>query len=436
MDRERHCVKKRVAIHTLGCRANQSDSTYLEGSLLERGYDIVDSPDEADYYIFNTCTVTHEADREVRSLSRRVKRINPKAKVIMTGCYAQTDADTLKQLDSVDHVIGNADKQSIPEFLPVLKGHKVKAILKQKEVPSFGYAWYSKNTRAHVKIQDGCNKFCSFCIIPYARGLNRSVPADKILAELHELHARGFQEAVLTGIHIGTYGEDRHISLEQLLDLIEMERPIPRVRLSSLDPEEITDRLIEQVTQSKIICPHLHIAVQSGDDIVLKGMKRRYQAAHFYDIVRKLTRLKPKIAIGTDIIVGFPGETDEAFENTYTMIEELPISYAHVFPYSPRRGTPAASRNDQIDSPLKRERVQRLQRLIKNKKSFYYQQFKGLSLEMIIEGKRDRKEGLLKGVTQNFIPVHVDGSDELMHHRMPVILERFANSRVYGRIQA
>lgn len=425
---------KTVAIHTMGCKANQADSTYLEGAFREKGYQVVGMNDAADYYIFNTCTVTDQADREARQLTRRARRRNPAAKIVVTGCYAQTQPEVLAALDSVDEVVGNTHKALIPDELPSLPSHveEERAIFKQNDVTSVGHSHYSKNTRAQVKIQDGCNKFCTFCIIPYARGKNRSVPIDDVLAELHLLKKHGFQEAVLTGIHIGTYGHDRNNSLEDLLAAIEHEKPLPRIRLSSLDPEEVSKELIERVAASDVICPHFHIAVQSGDNDILDRMKRRYRVDRFYQVIDMITSCMPEASIGTDVIVGFPGESEEQFERTYRMLEELPISYIHVFPYSSRRNTPAAAFDDQLDNGIKKERSRTLNRLAREKKAAYYNRFIGSTQEVIVESRRDPKEGLLRGMTANYIPVLLDGDDSYIRQLIPVQLRHTDSLRVYG----
>ncbi len=441
----------RVALHTLGCKANQADATYLTAVLRQKGYQVVGLNDVAEYYIFNTCTVTDEADREARQLTRRAKRKNPDAKVIVTGCYAQTQAEAVAALPSVDEVVGNQEKGNIPELLPLLakegiEGRPTKdpsltlpfvrggSIRRQTNVPSFGFSHYSKNTRAQVKIQDGCDKFCTFCIIPFARGKNRSVPPEQIISELHELRRHGYEEAVLTGIHIGTYGLDIHSSLENLLEQIEAAKPLPRIRLSSLDPEEISDRLIQMIANSEIICPHIHVAVQSGDDTILARMKRRYGVGQFRDIINQIVKVMPKIAIGTDLIVGFPGETEAQFEHSYQMIAELPISYAHVFPYSTRKGTPAASYPGQVSPDEKKKRTKRLRQLSQSKRMRYFEQFLGKPLEIVVESRREPKEGLLRGVTPNYIPVHFKGTDHLLRTRQIIRLDQIHNSRVYGHV--
>ncbi len=441
-------MKKRVALHTLGCKANQADETFLAAQLLNKGYEIVPIKAIADYYIFNTCTVTDEADKEARRLTRKAKRHNPAAQVIVTGCYAQTQADAVAALPSVDAVIGNAEKENIANLLPTVGARPaspslggravplqiVSDIRSQEHVPSTGRSHLTKQTRAQVKIQDGCNKFCSFCIIPYARGKNRSVPAEQIINELHQLHAHGFQEAVLTGIHIGTYGLDQNSSFEQLLQLIELEKPIPRVRLSSLDPEEVTDRLIDVVNQSDIICPHWHIAVQSGDNMILDRMRRRYHVDHFYHVVDRITAEMPHAAIGTDIIVGFPGESEEQFARTCRMVEDLPISYVHVFPYSQRKGTPATRLEGQVDTAIKKARSRELNAISRAKRQRYYESFIGQTVEVVVETQRDLKENLLKGLSPTYIPIHFNGDDALMQQRLAITIDHVQETRVHGHV--
>lgn len=428
-------MKRRVAIQTFGCKANQADSVHLRGLLAEADYEVVSRLEEADCLILNTCTVTEQADREARQWIRRAKRHNPAMRVLVTGCYAQTQGNDVAMLEGVDVVVGNDRKDQIPNVLPVVgKGlrYDTKTIFRQERVPSFGLSHYSKNTRAHVKIQDGCNKFCSFCIIPYARGKNRSVPEDEVLAELHDLRQHGFEEAVLTGIHIGTYGVDRGIRLVDLLRRIDSEKPLPRIRLSSLDPEEVSRDLIDMVLDSDVICPHFHIAIQSGDNDILRRMKRRYDVDRCYDVVHQVMQKGQEVALGTDVIVGFPGESETSFEQTYRLLEDLPISYAHVFPYSKRRNTPAASYCDQVAPMLKRRRSERLRSLARDKKRQFFGQFIGKIVEIVVESERDSRTGLLRGMTQHYMPVLFDGQDRLMRQRVRLKVTAIDNQRVIG----
>ncbi len=428
-------MRRRVVLETLGCRANQADSAYLAGALQQKGYEVVNTIEGADIYLLNTCTVTGKADQEARQLTRRAKRRQPKIQVIVTGCYAQTQPEAVAALPSVDSVIGNTEKGELPALLgESLPAVRVSPITPQRQVPSFGLATYSKNTRASVKIQDGCNRYCTFCIIPKARGRSRSVPIRDVLHELHNLRAAGFEEAILTGIHIGTFGVDRGESLEQLLQLIDLEKPLSRVRLSSIDPEEVSDRMIETIATSDVLCPHFHIPLQSGEDTVLARMKRRYRADDFRRLVEKIETLLPEAGIGTDVIVGFPGESPERFRQTEQLLNDLPLSYFHVFPYSKRKGTPAAQLGSQIPQAIKKERGARLRALSDTKKQNFYRRFVGTTQEVVVEEKRDLREGFLKGVTRNYLPVFFKGPNRLYQKRVAVKIERLNGLRLYGMV--
>lgn len=456
-----------VALHTLGCKANQADSTYLQGLLHQRGYEVVGFNDTAEYYILNTCTVTDQADREARQMIRRAKRNNPRAQVIVTGCYAQTQRDEVALLESVDYVVGNVEKDQIPYLLPSFQSLKTNEITcdrwreqafrpsqktqlkvceddrthpetsrirQQTEITNFGLSHHTKNTRAFVKIQDGCDKFCSFCIVPFARGNNRSVEPQLILDELHKLRFKGFEEAVLTGIHIGSYNHDRGVNLFKLLQWIDKEKPLPRIRLSSLDPEELSDDIIHLVADSNSICPHFHIAVQSGDNDILDRMRRHYHVDCFYKVIDKIRATIPNAAIGTDIIVGFPGETEEQFERSLRMIEELPLAYVHVFPFSKRRGTAAARYEGNIDNVVKKERTAHILKIGRQKKTKYYESFMGQSLEVIVESKKYLGGEFLKGVTRNYIPIYFQGENAYYRKRLHVVINKVMDTKVYGHV--
>jgi threonylcarbamoyladenosine tRNA methylthiotransferase MtaB len=337
-----------VAFATLGCKANQYDTSFLESQLAQRDYQLVDFKEKADIYVFNTCTVTDGADLDSRNLIRRAKRRNPEAFTVVTGCYAQTKPKEVAEIEGVDLVLGNDKKHSLFTYLEQGRPEKTKVevdnIFLQTELETFGMASYAKNTRAFVKIQDGCNQFCTFCIIPYARGRNRSISIPRVLEELKRLSEAGFKEAVLTGIHIGTYGLDlaEPTSLYELLKAIEETRPIHRVRVSSIDPEEVSEEMVELFAGAKTLCPHLHIPLQSGDDEILKMMRRRYSVKDFARLCESLAAKIPRVCLGTDVIVGFPYEEGQRFENTFALLRDAPVHYFHVFPFSPQDARPSA----------------------------------------------------------------------------------------------
>ena len=330
----------------------------------------------ADVYIINTCTVTHKTDYQSRQLIRRAQKKNPSAQIIVTGCYAQVAAESLKALPGVSIILGNREKQSIADFItgtPVeASGPQVmvsdieeKAPFKDPPLRTF-----SKHTRAFLKVQDGCESFCSYCIIPRARGKCRSLDPQETLQRLDTLSSQGFNEVVLTGIHLGAYGIDLTptSSLLKLLQLIEREKPLSRIRISSLEPMDISPELVELIASSQIICPHLHLPLQSGDSEILKRMNRPYNAPDFQKLITMLVSKIPHLCVGIDVMVGFPGETETHFNNTYRLLEELPVSYLHIFPYSKRENTPAASFPDHIPPEIVKIRRDRLIQLNKYKK--------------------------------------------------------------------
>lgn len=407
-----------VAFATLGCKANQYDSSFLEAQLLARNFRLVDFKEKADIYIINTCTVTDQADSDSRNLIRRAARRNPEAFKIVTGCYAQTKPGEVAAVEGVDLVLGNDKKGRLWEYLEQGRPERVRIevdnIFLQSELETFGMASYSKNTRAFVKIQDGCNQFCSFCIIPYARGKNRSISIPRVLEELRALSERGFREAVLTGIHLGTYGHDRQPkqSLAALLRAIEIERPIHRVRVSSIDPEEVDEEILELFASSKVICPHLHIPLQAGDDDILRLMRRRYSSGEFAALCEKLAAKIPRVCLGTDVIVGFPYEDESRFDRSFRLLQETPLHYLHVFPFSPKRGTRAAGMLGQVSASVKKAHAARLRALSEEKTREFRRRFVGLEVEVLLERPRDscQNEDLpaaWTGFSENYLSVEV-----------------------------
>src|SRR5262245_52286255 len=355
--KERYKCMLRVAITTLGCKVNQYDTATIEDRLKAEGHTLVPFATMADVYIVNSCTVTNQADAESRQLARRAKRQNPSARVIMTGCYAQVNPKAVAKVPEVDYVIG---LNRLDDILRAVKAEvaveriSVSNLRKKGEVPrvdTLGAITFSGQTRAFLKIQEGCDLFCT---LPLSRGKSRSVPPRIVLEQLDRLAAQGFQEVVLTGIHLGGYGEDLNppTSLTWLLEAIEERKPVPRIRVSSLDPHEINDDLIRLLAQAETLCPHLHVPLQSGEDATLSRMRRRYDSALARDVLFKLRETLPQAALGTDLIVGFPGESEEAFDHTLTFLKESPLTYFHVFPYSVRSGTTAAKFSDKVAQPV------------------------------------------------------------------------------------
>jgi len=430
---------KKIAITTLGCKAKQYDSATMEEALQERGYQIVDFRTQADIYIVNTCTVTQKTDYQSRQLIRRAKKNNPQSKIIVTGCYAQIAPQVIARIPGVSLILGNAQKQQIADFitnnlgenspLVIVSDIKHETCFKDPPLHSF-----SRHTRAFLKIQDGCEAFCSYCIVPYVRGRYRSLVPDEVLKRLIMLSNAGFKEVVLSGIHLGAYGIDLNPPrpLLDLLQLIEQEKPVPRVRLSSLEPMDITNDLIDFLPTAKTICPHLHLPLQSGDDEILKRMNRPYRSSDFKKLVEALVSTISHLCLGVDVIAGFPGEGDRHFLTTYKLLEELPISYFHVFPYSKREKTKAAAFPDQVASKIINNRSEELRKLGKSKREQFYSDYLGKRLKVLIEGKRDRQSNLLKGRSRNYIPVLLEGPDNLKNQEMEVEIMRVEGERVWG----
>ena len=411
---------KKVAIHTLGCRANQLESSIIADNLLKYGFELVKFNEIADIYIINSCTVTGKSDSESRYAIRQAKRRNCDAKIIITGCYAQVSANELVNIPEIDLIVGNNEKQNLPEMIQNLEFKKddrifvsdimQENIFKDKIVHSA-----SGRSRAIIKIQDGCNFRCSYCIIPYARGKSRSNKLSNIIEQVKDITKNGFNEVVLSGIHLGQWGLDLKpkSSLSQVLKEIEKIDELKRYRLSSIDPMEFTDELIDALINLKKFCPHLHISLQSANNEILKAMKRRYSVEYYSDLINKLVKNIPDLAIGSDIIVGFPGETEEHFNDTLENLKILPISYIHVFSYSKRKGTPASLMDNQVPENVKKERNARLQELAKAKNLEFKTKQLNKEVEVVVEHSRDKKTGLLKGLTGNYISVLIDGPDSL-----------------------
>ncbi len=434
----------RVAITTLGCKVNQYDTATIEDRLRAAGHTLVPFTTPADVYIVNSCTVTHQADTESRQLARRAKRSNPTARVIMTGCYAQVNPTAVAQVPEVDYVIG---LNRLPDLLRAVTAELTERVavsnLRNTDhgpgpgIDTFGALTFSGHTRAFLKIQEGCDLFCTFCIVPMSRGRSRSVPPRLVLTHLDRLAAQGFQEVVLTGIHLGGYGADldRPLGLTDLLEMIEERRPVPRVRISSLDPHEISDALLRLLAQAETLCPHLHIPLQSGDDTILRRMRRRYDSTFARQVLDKVRAALPHAALGTDIIVGFPGEGETAFANTLAFLEASPFTYFHVFPYSVRTGTTAAKFPERVPSPTIEARARQVRQLGERKKSAFVRGFLGQTLPVLCEHTRDKASGLLKGYSRNYLRVLVQGGEDCLHREVPVTLTRVSGGTAWGEIR-
>ncbi len=432
--------KKKVAVTTLGCKVNQFESASFLSRFQDRGAIIVDFAEQADIYIVNTCAVTAKAGAQSRQSIRRALRSNPKARVIVTGCYAQiAPHDILEMVEQPLCIVGNGNKHNLVDIALTKKHCDLEMfmgdIARAKDICPLPVHGHKGRTRAHLKIQDGCNQFCSYCIVPYARGRSRSLTPAKVLEQLQVFVEEGFKEVVLTGIHIGTYGQDLDpvMQLYDLIHLLDQQGHPVRYRISSLEPTEISRDFLDLMVESATILPHLHIPLQSGDDVILKKMNRRYPVALFRKKVEDCLRLLPDLAIGVDVLVGFPGEDEQAFQNTVKLLTDLPVAYLHVFPYSMRPGTVAASMADQVENQIKEERVAILRELDNKKRIAFYKRHLGKTYRVLAESKNNRL-GLMKGFTDNYIAVYFKAPQNMANEVLEVQLERIEDRHVVGRL--
>ncbi|MFB6469407.1 tRNA (N(6)-L-threonylcarbamoyladenosine(37)-C(2))-methylthiotransferase MtaB [Cytobacillus sp. Hz8] len=412
-----------VAFHTLGCKVNHYETEAIWQLFKEQGYDRIDFEATSDVYIINTCTVTNTGDKKSRQVIRRAIRKNPDAVVCVTGCYAQTSPAEILAIPGVDVVVGTQDRVKMLDYVEQFKKERqpinaVGNIMKNRVYEELDVPSFTDRTRASLKIQEGCNNFCTFCIIPWARGLMRSRDPEEVIRQTQSLVDAGYKEIVLTGIHTGGYGEDmKDYNLAALLKDIEAKvKGLKRLRISSIEASQITDEVIEVINQSNIIVRHLHIPIQSGSNSVLKRMRRKYTMEFFAERLSLLKKALPGLAITSDVIVGFPGETEEEFMETYNFIKEHKFSELHVFPYSKRTGTPAARMEDQIDEEIKNERVHRLIELSNQLAKEYASQFEDEVLEVIPEEhhNNDDKSGLYEGYTDNYLKVVFQGTEDMI----------------------
>jgi threonylcarbamoyladenosine tRNA methylthiotransferase MtaB len=396
---------KKVAFITLGCKVNQYETNAMTQKFIESGYTIVEHNEKADIYIINTCTVTNMSDRKSRQMLRRVKELNPEAIVVACGCYAQVAKKELEKIEEIDLILGNNEKKKIVEYVEKAKKEnqiEIEDVMSQREFVDFGDVTYTEKTRAVIKVQDGCDRFCSYCIIPYARGRVRSRKPESIISEIHKIAKEGIQEVVITGIHIASYGKDfkEDYRLINLLEEINKIDGIKRIRLGSIEPLLITEEFMERLIKLEKVCHHFHLSLQSGCDKTLKRMNRRYTTKEFEEIVKLIRKHYEDAVLTTDIIVGFPGETEEEFNQTYKFLKEIKFYKMHVFKYSQRKGTKAAEMQEQVDGNKKEERSQKLIELSNQNEQKYNQSYVGKKVEVLFE---EEKNGIYKGHTKNYI---------------------------------
>jgi len=433
----------RVAFVTHGCRVNQADTLALEDALRVRGVTLVTAEEDADVYVLNSCTVTGDANTQAQRVVRKLGRARPHARVIVTGCAAELAPQVFAAMPQVALVAGNARKTHLAdEIVAACTGHARTGSalpIEPSGRPRSARRWtHDLRPSAHVthlptfrarpfvKVQDGCDYSCAFCVIPLARGASRSIEADRVLAELRGYVALGAQEAVLTGIHLGHWGRDLspRATLAHLLERVATETGLARVRLGSVEPNEITDALLEVMRAHPSVCPHLHLPLQSGDDGVLRRMRRLYTTADYAGAVRRTRAVQPEVAIGADVIVGHPGEDDAAFERTVSLVRALDLAYLHVFPYSPRPGTASALQPDRPPSERVAARVDRLCREADANRLRWARRFEGREVDVLVDLPSQRRPGTLRGVSRHYVPVEFDADPSLGGHLARVRIDR------------
>ena len=426
---------KKVAFYTLGCKVNQNETESIKNQLIKKGYEEVSFEDKADIYIVNSCTVTSVADRKTRNMLRRAKKINPNGAVIVTGCYAQTNSKELLEMEDIDYVIGNTDKSGIVNFIEDIENRTMEKlknhnIFLDSEYTEYEFATLREMSRAYVKIQDGCNNFCSYCKIPFARGKSRSRQKDNILKEITKLSQEGFKEIILIGINLGAYGEDLENggNFEDLLrDILKIDG-IERVRIGSVYPDKISDEFIEMFSNPKLM-PHLHISLQSCDDSVLKRMKRKYGSSLIEERLTKLRKAVPNMEYTADVIVGFPGETQEMFENSYKLIDKIGFSGLHIFQYSDRENTLASTFQDKIDPKVKKERADELEKLKEIMAERERKKYLDKELKVLVE---EEKDGYLYGYSENYLRVKLKGEATSLNRIVSVKINSLKKEMLIG----
>jgi threonylcarbamoyladenosine tRNA methylthiotransferase MtaB len=423
---------KTVAIHTLGCRLNFSESGELAQKFIDNGHKLVPFGSSADVNFINTCTVTDDADSSCRNLIRKAHRVNPESKIIVAGCYAQMDPERIASMQGVDLVLGTNEKFKVFDYLKEDQQEKIKIDL-NNEFWGASTSVADGHTRAFLKIQDGCNYICSFCIIPFARGRSRTITVADAQVQAKKLVTDGFKEIVLTGVNIGEYESSSGEKLEDLIKVVAQTPGLQRLRLSSVEPNTMTDSLLQVLKDTNVYLDHFHIPMQSGSDEILKKMRRKYDREFYVQTIKKIKSYFPNAAIGADIIVGFPGETHEQFLETRSLLEQLPITHFHVFPYSKRQKTTAAKMEEHIPHDVKKQRVAELRELGEKKLTQFSQNLIGTSQNILVE-KRD-KNGKFRGHTPQFVKVTFESEKELVNQIHPVVIDGINAKGCVGSVQ-
>lgn len=410
-------MERTVAFYTLGCKVNQYETNAMEQQFIQNNYKIVENTEKADIYVINTCTVTNMADRKSRQMLRRVKEINQSAVIVVCGCYAQVAKKELEQIPEVDIILGINEKNKIVQIVEEYLANKdniieVADVSKQKEFLDFGDVTYTEKNRAVIKVQDGCNMFCSYCLIPYARGRIRSRKIENVVSEIEKIAKQGIKEVVITGIHVASYGKDfdnENIRLINLLEEINKIEGIERIRLSSLEPTIVDEKFAQRLAKLEKICDHFHLSLQSGCDATLKRMNRKYTTARYKEATEILRKYYPNANFTTDVIVGFPGETNEEFNQTYKFLKEIGFYKMHIFKYSPRKGTVAEKLPNQVDGNIKEERSRKLIELSNNMQNEKNSQYIGKTVKVLFE---EYENEYYKGHTTNYMVVKVKEKEQ------------------------
>ncbi len=429
----------KVALHTLGCKLNFAETSTIGNQFLSRGFQVVDFKENADVYVFNTCTVTENAEKECRQLVRRVLRQNPEACIVVTGCYAQLRPEEIAAIEGVDAVLGTAEKFRLFEVLNDFEKKQMACVFVSPgcEQVDFGPAHSTdadNRTRAYLKIQDGCDYKCSFCTIPKARGLSRSMDPDSVITDFRALLDQGYKEIILTGVNVGDYGKQYQTDLYRLLlRMLEIDENF-RIRISSIEPNLLSDEIIDLTSSNEKMCRHFHIPLQSGSPNVLKMMRRRYKTGDYQRLIDKLHSAVPGIGIGVDVIVGFPGETDEDFITTYNFLRDLEISYLHVFTYSERPDTPASDYAGRVEVFERKRRNKVLRELSSRKKNMFYHKNTGMELEVLFES--ENHNGLIHGFSSNYVRVSSPYDPDLVNKIARVKVNSVNNLTCSGEVRA
>lgn len=428
-----------VAFYTLGCKVNQYETEAM-GEIFEKaGYSVVDSEDRADVYVINTCTVTNLGDRKSRQFIRRAKRINPDAIIAVVGCYSQTAPDEVLSIEGVNIILGTNDRNKILEYVEKVQDEEkinaVQDIMKIREFENLSITEIKGKTRAYLKIQEGCNQYCTYCIIPYARGPIRSRQREDIISEVKRLAENGFKEIVLTGIHVASYGKDLdNTTLLDVIDSIHSVEGIKRIRLSSIEPTIMTEEFIKRLIQYDKVCPHFHLSLQSGCTTTLQRMNRKYTTQEYSLIVDRIRKYIPRVSITTDIMVGFPGETDEEFKCTLDFVKKIQFSQIHVFKYSPRKGTPAADFSEQVPSMVKNNRSEELIKVAHESMISYHKQFLNEVKEVLFETEAQQSTKTFEGLTDNYIRVLCSSDKDLKGDLVKVRLTELKDDSIVGEL--